>query len=30
MERFDFGVLARRLEDFYQQVLERPPAALTP
>jgi glycosyltransferase involved in cell wall biosynthesis len=30
MERFDFGVLARRLEDFYHQVLERPPAALTP
>ena len=29
IERFDFGVLARRLEDFYQQVLERP-AALTP
>ncbi|MDQ3809314.1 MAG: glycosyltransferase family 4 protein [Chloroflexota bacterium] len=29
MERFDFGVLARRLEDFYQQVLERP-AVLTP
>ncbi len=30
MERFDFGVLARRLEDFYHHVLERPPAALTP
>ena len=29
MERFDFGVLARRLEEFYQGVLERP-AALTP
>jgi glycosyltransferase involved in cell wall biosynthesis len=28
-ERFDFGVLARRLEEFYQGVLERP-AALTP
>ncbi|HEX8969567.1 MAG TPA: glycosyltransferase family 4 protein [Chloroflexota bacterium] len=28
-ERFDFGVLARRLEEFYQSVLERP-AALTP
>ena len=23
MERFDFGVLARRLEEFYQGVLER-------
>jgi colanic acid/amylovoran biosynthesis glycosyltransferase len=29
MERFDFGVLARRLEEFYQGVLDRP-AALTP
>jgi glycosyltransferase involved in cell wall biosynthesis len=29
LERFDFGVLARRLEEFYQAVLERP-AALTP
>jgi glycosyltransferase involved in cell wall biosynthesis len=29
LERFDFGVLARRLEEFYQRVLERP-AALTP
>jgi glycosyltransferase involved in cell wall biosynthesis len=29
MERFDFGVLARRLEDFYQNVLGHP-AALTP
>jgi glycosyltransferase involved in cell wall biosynthesis len=29
LERFDFGVLARRLEEFYQSVLERP-AALTP
>jgi glycosyltransferase involved in cell wall biosynthesis len=28
MERFDFGVLARRLEEFYQGVLDRP-AALT-
>ncbi|HEY0584089.1 MAG TPA: glycosyltransferase family 4 protein [Chloroflexota bacterium] len=28
LERFDFGVLAGRLEDFYQGVLERP-AALT-
>src|SRR5205823_1896547 len=28
LERFDFGVLARRLEEFYQNVLERP-AALT-
>jgi glycosyltransferase involved in cell wall biosynthesis len=28
LERFDFGVLARRLEEFYQRVLERP-AALT-
>ena len=28
LERFDFGVLARRLEEFYQGVLERP-AALT-
>jgi glycosyltransferase involved in cell wall biosynthesis len=28
MERFDFGVLARRLEEFYQRVLNRP-AALT-
>jgi glycosyltransferase involved in cell wall biosynthesis len=28
LERFDFGVLARRLEAFYQRVLERP-AALT-
>jgi glycosyltransferase involved in cell wall biosynthesis len=28
MERFDFGVLARRLEEFYQGVLGRP-AALT-
>ena len=24
LERFDFGVLARRLEEFYQGVLERP------
>jgi glycosyltransferase involved in cell wall biosynthesis len=29
LERFDFGVLARRLEEFYQGVLERSPA-LTP
>jgi glycosyltransferase involved in cell wall biosynthesis len=29
LERFDFGVLARRLEGFYQSVLDRP-AALTP
>ena len=29
LERFDFGVLARRLEEFYQGVLGRP-AALTP
>jgi colanic acid/amylovoran biosynthesis glycosyltransferase len=29
LERFDFGVLARRLEEFYQGVLDRP-AALTP
>jgi glycosyltransferase involved in cell wall biosynthesis len=29
LERFDFGVLARRLEDFYQGVLEERPAALT-
>jgi glycosyltransferase involved in cell wall biosynthesis len=29
LERFDFGVLARRLEEFYQGVLERP-AALAP
>jgi glycosyltransferase involved in cell wall biosynthesis len=28
LERFDFSVLARRLEEFYQRVLERP-AALT-
>ena len=28
LERFDFGVLARRVEDFYQGVLDRP-AALT-
>jgi glycosyltransferase involved in cell wall biosynthesis len=28
LQRFDFGVLARRLEEFYQRVLERP-AALT-
>jgi glycosyltransferase involved in cell wall biosynthesis len=28
LERFDFGVLAGRLEEFYQRVLERP-AALT-
>jgi glycosyltransferase involved in cell wall biosynthesis len=27
MERFDFGVLARRLEDFYEQVLGRPALA---
>jgi glycosyltransferase involved in cell wall biosynthesis len=26
LERFDFGVLARRLEEFYQGVLERPVA----
>ena len=26
LERFDFGVLARRLEEFYQRVLERPAA----
>ncbi|HTD80391.1 MAG TPA: glycosyltransferase family 4 protein [Chloroflexota bacterium] len=26
LERFDFGVLARRLEEFYQGVLERPTA----
>ena len=29
VERFDFGVLAQRLEEFYQGVLDRP-AALTP
>ena len=29
LERFDFGVLARRLEEFYQGVLERP-AAVAP
>jgi glycosyltransferase involved in cell wall biosynthesis len=29
LERFDFGVLAGRLEEFYQRVLERP-AAVTP
>jgi len=29
VERFDFGVLARRLEEFYQGVLDRP-AALAP
>jgi glycosyltransferase involved in cell wall biosynthesis len=29
LEKFDFGVLAQRLEEFYQGVLERP-AALTP
>jgi glycosyltransferase involved in cell wall biosynthesis len=29
LERFDFEVLARRLEEFYQGVLDRP-AALTP
>lgn len=29
LERFDFGVLARRLEEFYQGVLGRP-AVLTP
>jgi glycosyltransferase involved in cell wall biosynthesis len=29
LERFDFGVLARRLEEFYRGVLDRP-AALTP
>lgn len=29
LERFDFGVLARRMEEFYQGVLDRPPA-LTP
>ena len=29
LERFDFGILARRLEEFYQGVLERP-AALAP
>jgi glycosyltransferase involved in cell wall biosynthesis len=29
LERFDFGVLARRLEEFYQGVLDRP-AALAP
>jgi hypothetical protein len=26
MERFDFGVLARRLEEFYLGVIERPVA----
>jgi glycosyltransferase involved in cell wall biosynthesis len=31
MERFDFGVLASRLEDFYRQVVESAtPAAVTP
>jgi glycosyltransferase involved in cell wall biosynthesis len=29
LERFDFGVLAGRLEEFYQGVLERPPALLS-
>ena len=29
LERFDFGVLAHRLEEFYQGVLERP-AAIAP
>jgi glycosyltransferase involved in cell wall biosynthesis len=29
LERFDFGVLARRLEEFYQGVLERPTALTT-
>jgi glycosyltransferase involved in cell wall biosynthesis len=29
LERFDFGVLARRLEEFYQGVLDRP-AAIAP
>ena len=29
LERFDFGVLARRLEEFYRQVLDRRPAAAT-
>jgi colanic acid/amylovoran biosynthesis glycosyltransferase len=24
LERFDFGVLASRLEDFYQQIVDRP------
>ena len=27
-ERFDFGVLASRLEDFYQQVVAGPPVAV--
>jgi glycosyltransferase involved in cell wall biosynthesis len=27
LERFDFGVLARRLEEFYQGVLDRPAVA---
>ncbi|HLZ29031.1 MAG TPA: glycosyltransferase family 4 protein [Chloroflexota bacterium] len=29
LERFDFGVLAGRLEEFYQRVLERPTALTT-
>jgi glycosyltransferase involved in cell wall biosynthesis len=29
-ERFDFGVLARRLEEFYLQVLDRPAIAVAP
>ncbi len=29
LQRFDFGVLAGRLEEFYQGVLERPPALTT-
>jgi len=29
LERFDFGVLARRLEEFYQGVLDRPAALAT-
>ena len=29
LERFDFGVLAGRLEEFYQGVLERPAALLS-
>jgi glycosyltransferase involved in cell wall biosynthesis len=30
LERFDFGVLARRLEEFYQQVLAGPAVAVAP
>jgi glycosyltransferase involved in cell wall biosynthesis len=29
LDRFDFGVLARRLEEFYQDVLDRPAAGVS-